>query len=178
MLTGMGPFHNSQMQRVAAICVGVVLNTVPGLSFAALVMSDAEQREADAEDLANQRPLVTELAAEADTIAIARMIRETGSLAARFHVSAVLKGSIRPGMDATFTLTPSIPPIAGISATTLFRNTAAFAGQEYILYAVHGLLIRAAQTARRQNELPLIEELSLIKTAKASKNRSERLGRE
>ena len=157
-----------------------VLSLAPP-SIACIVASEADYAAELARDREAQAKLVTPLAQQADTVLIAKALREIDEVRwiTEFVVLEVLKGNLRIAERKAYQASLSAGGIDCTPGVDLFRNTITESGQDYLLYVKKGKLLRAAKIKRREgNALPLNDELELITrvtgSAKAAKGWREK----
>jgi hypothetical protein len=151
---------------------GVILQALAGMavlsmgpSMACIVASEADHAAELARDRAAQAKLVTPLAQQADTILIAKALREVDEVrwTTEFVVLEVFKGSLKIAQREVYQAAQSVAGIDCTPGVDLFRNTITLTGQDYLLYVKKGKLLRAAKIKRREgNSLSLNDELELI----------------
>ncbi len=126
--------------------------------------------EANRQDRAEQRTLVQELTAQADTIVIATTVRMAdkpwrGPI--EYQVKEVIKGTPVVGEILSFEISGDM--IIGCSVAAAFKNPWAELGRDFVLYAQGGSLLRTGAMERDWPEISAKEELRRIRKGLKSK---------
>ncbi len=120
--------------------------------------------EANKRDRSEQRALVAELAAQADTIVIAtteRIADKPWQGRVTFSVKEVLKGTPTIGDLLSYELSGEIT--VGCTTAASFRNPRGELGKDFVLYAQGGHLLRTGAMEREWPEISAKEELRRIR---------------
>ncbi len=163
--------HSFVLHALAGMAV---LSMAPP-SIACIVASEADYAAELVRDRAAQAELVTPLAKQADTILIAKALREVDEArwTTEFVVLEALKGNLKIAERKVYQASSSVPPIDCTPGVDLFRNTLTLTGQDYLLYVKNGKLLRAAAIKRRGANLSLNDELNLITRVTGSAKAAE-----
>ena len=155
---------------------GIAVLSMAPPSIACIVASEADHAAELARDRAAQAKLVAPLAQQADTILIAKALREVDEVRwiTEFVVLEVLKGNLRIAERKTYQASQSVGGIDCTPGVELFRNTLTLSGQDYLLYVKKGKLLRAIAIKHREgNALSLNDELDSITRVTGSAKAAE-----
>ena len=148
----------------AVLVTTLILWTQSASPCSVRVGGDEDWRIADMTDRAEQRALVTELTSQADTILIAtveRIDKTSPSKFAQFRVKQVLKGTATEGKLLAFAL-PQMATI-GCTVASMFKNSWAHEGIDYVVYAQGDQLLRTGKWDRDWPEISVREEIRRIR---------------